>query len=215
MVIPVSVILLVLRIPVVRLVYGVSNYPWEATVKTSYALAFFSLSIFSQAAVYLISRAFYALKDTLTPIKISVFTIVINVLMSVIFIKFLGLGIWSIAFAYSLTSLTDMFILFYLLSKKVGGFPLRNVFVPFIKISYSALFMGIFLYVPLKLLDKYVFDTTRTINLLILTFIVCLAGSISYLLFTKLLKVDEIELFYRVLKKLNFKVNIPSYIENA
>lgn len=215
MVIPASVILLVLRIPVVRLVYGVSNYPWEATVKTSYALAFFSLSIFSQSAVYLITRAFYALKDTLTPIKISVFTVVINILMSIIFIKIMGLGIWSIAFAYSLVSLIDMLILFYLLSKKVGGFTLRNIFVPFIKISYSALFMGIFLYAPLKLLDKYVFDTTRTINLLILTFIVCVAGSTSYLLFTKLLKVEEIELFYRVLKKLNFKVNIPSYIENA
>lgn len=214
MVIPASVILLVLRIPVVRLVYGVSNYPWEATVRTSYALAFFSLSIFSQAAVYLITRAFYALKDTLTPIKISFFTIVINLVTSVVFIKILGLGIWSIALAYSLTSLIDLFMLFYLLSKKVGGFPIRNVFVPFIKISYSALFMGVFLYVPLKLLDKYVFDTTRTVNLLILTFIVCVAGSTSYLLFTKLLKVEEIELFYRVLKKLNFKVNIPSSIDS-
>jgi len=165
--------------------------------------------------VYLITRAFYALKDTLTPIKISVLTIIVNIIMSVIFIKILGLGIWSIALAYSLISLIDMFVLFYLLAKKVGGFTLRSVFIPFIKISYSALFMGIFLYVPLKLLDKYVFDTTRTINLLVLTFIVCVAGSTSYLLFTKLLKVEEIELFYRVLKKLNFKVNIPSHIENA
>lgn len=216
MVIPASVVLLVLRIPVVRIVYGVSNYPWEATVKTSYALAFFSLSIFSQSAVYLITRAFYALKDTLTPIKVFVFTIVLNVLLSVTLVKMLGFGIWSIAFSYSLTSLIDMSVLFYLLSKKVGGFSKEKVLIPFTKISYSALLMGIALYIPLKLLDKYVFDTTRTINLLILTFIVSTAGSVSYLLFTKLLKVEEIELFYKLLRKLNLHTNIPSpNIENA
>ncbi len=108
LVMPLGMILLILRIPVVRLVYGVSNFPWEATLKTSYALAFFSISIFSQSANLLITRAFYALKDTKTPVLVSIFTAIINVVISLIFILGFKLEVWSIAFSYSLTSIIDI-----------------------------------------------------------------------------------------------------------
>jgi putative peptidoglycan lipid II flippase len=202
LVIPSSVILMVLRIPVVRLVYGVSNFPWEATVKTSYALAFFSISIFSQSAVYLITRAFYALKDTKTPVMVSSISIVINVLLSVIFIRVLGFGVWSVAFSFSVTSIFDMIIMLFLLSREIGGFDAKLLFVPFTKICYAALFMGICLYLPLKLLDQVVFDTTRTLNLIVLTSIAGVAGMSAYLIFTHILKVEEIELFYKLMRKL-------------
>jgi putative peptidoglycan lipid II flippase len=203
LVIPLSVMFLVLRIPIIRLVYGVSTFPWDATIKTAYALAFYSLSIFSQSAVYLITRAFYALKDTKTPVIVSSATVFLNVILSVVFIKYLGLGVWSIAFAFSITSIVDMLSLLYLLAGKVGGFSLQALIVPFVKVSYSAVIMGIFLYVPLKFLDEYVFDTTRTINLLVLTVIAGCVGMAAYLGLTKLLKVEEIEVFYKLLRKLN------------
>lgn len=209
-VMPASVILLILRIPVVRLVYGVSNFPWEATVKTSYALAFFSISIFAQSIVYLLTRAFYALKDTFTPVKVSFVTIVLNVSLSVFFVRFLGLGIWSIALAYSITSFLDMIFMFLLLSKKLGGFKVERVMVPFTKISYASVFMGISLYAPLKYLDELVLDTTRTINLIILTAIAVSAGIASYLFFTWILKVEEIELLYRLLRKLKIRETVPA-----
>ena len=202
LVIPASVILLVLRIPTVRIVYGVSNFPWEATVKTSYALAFFSLSIFAQSSVYLLTRAFYALKDTKTPVAVSAVTVVINVLLSLIFIKGLGFGVWSVALSYSITSIIDMGAMLYLLNKKLGGFDWDSLMIPFTKISFSAILMGFSLYIPLKLLDEVVFDTTRTINLLVLTGIAGAAGMTTYLILTKLFKVEEIELFYKLLRKL-------------
>lgn len=55
----------------------------------------------------------------------------------------------------------------------------------------------------MKLLDKYVLDTTRTINLLALTVVAGVAGMATYLLITHLLKVEEIQLFYKLLRKLN------------
>ncbi|OGC77669.1 murein biosynthesis integral membrane protein MurJ, partial [candidate division WWE3 bacterium RIFOXYD1_FULL_39_9] len=169
LVLPLSVILMILRIPVVRLVYGVSNFPWEATVKTAYVLAFFSFSVFSQSANYLITRAFYALKDTTTPVKISAATILLNVGMSLLFVLGFGWGVWSVAFSFSVTSLIDMVLLMYMLSRKLGGFRPETILVPFTKISYASVLMGIGLYVPLKLLDRVVFDTSRTLNLFVLT----------------------------------------------
>jgi putative peptidoglycan lipid II flippase len=212
LVVPVSVILLVLRIPVVRIVYGVSNFPWEATVKTSYTLAFLSLSVFAQSTIYLLERSFYALKDTRTPVLVSVVTIFINIVLSVFFVRGLGLGVWSIALSFSLTSILDMLAMAFFLNKKIGGFSQESLIKPFVKISYAAVFMGISLYLPLKFLDKYVFDTTRTIELLILTFIATVTGMAVYFLFTKIFKVEEIEMLYKLMHKLKIKTPQPAVV---
>lgn len=202
-VLPLSMILLVLRVPVVRIVYGASKFPWEATLKTSYTLAFFSISIFAQSVNYLVTRAFYALKDTKTPVLVSVFTTVFNIGLSLIFISVLKLEVWSVAFSYSLSSLIDMLVLFYLLNEKVAGFDLKTILKPFTKISYASLIMGIMLYVPLKLLDQYIFDTTKTLNLIVLTGISGLFGVTTYFLLTRWMKVTEIEMLYKLIKKLS------------
>lgn len=205
LVMPISAILLILRVPIVRLVYGVSSFPWQATLMTSYTLAFFSISIFSQSISYLFSRAFYALKDTVTPLIISLLSAVINIVLSVFFIKQLNLEVWSIAFAYSITSILSTAMQFFFLNKKVGGFNLGKVVTPFIKISVSTLFMSGALWVPLRLLDQFVFDTTRTIYLLALTLITSIIGISTYFIITKSLKVEEVELFYKLIRKIKPK----------
>lgn len=207
LVVPASVILLVLRVPIVRIVYGAATFPWEATVKTAYALAFFSLSVFAQGGIYLTTRAFYALKDTSTPVKVSMITLLVNVALSLYFVQILSLGVWSIALSFSITSIITFSTLLILLVKKVGGIDLVEIIMPFTKISYAALFMGVGLYLPLKLLDQFVFDTTRVIPLLILTAIATIVGSTTYLFITWLFKVEEIELFYKLLRKLKIKSN--------
>ncbi len=218
LVMPISMILFILRIPVVRIVYGVHNFPWNATLDTGKILAFYSISIFAQSANYLITRAFYALKDTVTPVVIAVITALINVGLSVAMIIYWKLGVWSVAFSFSFTSLLDMVLLLYFLGKKTGGFETKKLFGPFSKISISTILMGITLYAPVKLLDQVIFDTTRTINLLMLTGIAGLCGVITYLLFTKLLKVEEIELLYKLLSTLKLRKketieSVPPYTE--
>jgi putative peptidoglycan lipid II flippase len=205
LVIPCSVILLVLRIPVIRLAFGAKKFPWEATVKTSYTLAFYSISIFAQSTVYLLTRSFYALKDTKTPVKISLVSALINIGLSLFFIRRLNWGAWAIAFSFSITSILDMMVLFYFLGKKLGGFELKEILIPFIKISYAAIIMGVGLYVPLKVLDEYVFDSTRTLQLLFITGTATLVGTTIYLYLTKLLNVEEIELFHRLIRKIQPK----------
>ncbi len=208
LVIPCSVILLILRVPLIRIVYGAARFPWESTVKTSYALAFFSLSIPIQSIVLLLNRGFYALKDTKTPVKISTATALINLILCLFFINILGWGVWSIALAFSITSALDMISMLFLLSKNLGGFDLDSLLKPFIKISYAAIMMGISLYLPLKLLDHYVFDTTRTIQLLGVTGVAGTFGITTYLVLTKLMKVEEIQLFYSLVRKLNIRNNL-------
>jgi putative peptidoglycan lipid II flippase len=218
LVVPLSMILFILRVPVVRIVYGVSNFPWEATVETASVLAIFSFSIFAQSANYLITRSFYALKDTVTPVLVAVGTSVVNIALSTLLIVVLKYNVWAVAFSYSLTSIFDTLILLYLLDKKIGTLDTKALFMPFLKISTSAILMALTLYVPVKLLDQVIFDTTRTVNLLILTLIAGTCGILTYLIFTKILKVEEINLLYRIVGKLKLSkkevsIEIPGYSE--
>ena len=211
---PLSVILLVLRVSAVRLVYGAANFPWSATVTTAQALGFYSISIFAQAGILLLSRAFYALRDTLTPVVAGLSGLVVGVSMAYVLVKFFGLGVWAIALSFSISSFVDMLLLFVMLFRKIGGFEMKQL-IPILKISMSGVFMGLSLYIPMKLLDIYVLDTTKTVYLLVLVAAVTAAGLFSYLFFTKVFRVEEVVLLYRLLGKLQIKKVSSQVLEGS
>ena len=201
LVLPISALLLVLRIPVVRLIYGASMFDWGATVLTGRTLAFFSISIFAQALVYLISRGFYALHDTKTPLIVGALTTGLMLGLGAFFIFFYHYGIESIAVSYSIGSIVNIIVLFIFLDKKTGGFERKPLFASIAKILISTLFTGFALYIPIKLLDQLVFDTTKTVNLILLTGISSLAGLLLYLFLTWLFNVKEAIMFITMFKK--------------
>ena len=81
---PATAILIVIRIPVVRLVFGASQFNWQATVLTGATLAYLSIGLAAQAISLLLVRGFYALKDTKTPVRVSIICVVANVVLSVV-----------------------------------------------------------------------------------------------------------------------------------
>ncbi len=202
LVLPVSVLFLVLRIPIVRLIYGAAAFDWQATVLTGRTLAFFSISIFAQALVYLISRGFYALHDTKTPLYVGTITTIMMASLGFLFIFIYHLGIESIAIAYSIATIINFLFLFLLLDRKIKGFKKMPLIRSISKIFISTFFMGFALYIPIKLLDQLVFDTTRTINLLLLTGISSMIGFSLYLFLTWFLNVKEATTFLLLFKKI-------------
>lgn len=202
LILPVSVLLLVLRIPVVRILWGAHGFDWEATVLTGRTLAYFSISIFAQALILLVSRGFYALHDSKTPLIIGALSTFFLVGLSAIFILQLGLGIESIAVAFSIASITQLIVLFLLLDRKVGGFEKIPLLFSLTKFFFATVFTGFALYVPIKLLDQLVFDTTKTVNLLILTGISSLAGLSLYLFLAWIFNIKEAGTYILMFKKI-------------
>lgn len=202
LVLPISVLFLVLRIPLVRLAFGASKFDWPATVLTGRILALFCVSIFAQALINLVLRAFYALHDTRTPLIISGIGTVLLIGFSYSFIVLWHFGIGSLAVAYSLTNIVQLIVLFILLEKKVGGFAKRPLLISWFKLFLCSFFTAFALYIPIKLLDQLVFDTTHTINLIILTGISSLAGTSLYLFLTWLFNVQEASTYILVLRRI-------------
>lgn len=198
---PATAILIVIRIPVVRLIFGASQFDWEATVLTGATLAFLSIGLSAQAVSLLFVRGFYALKDTKTPVMVSLAVVTLNIALSVYFISVLRLHVWSIGFANSISALVSALLLFWTLHKKVGKFDLYQVISPFLKMVMATVIMGVALYVPIKLLDQVIFDTTKTINLLVLTTISFTFALSVYVFLVWFLKVRELRTYADLLKK--------------
>jgi len=199
---PVCAVLLVLRIPVVRLAFGAKNFPWQATLLTGKTLAFFSVAILAQSLIQVLIRGFYALHNTRTPLLIGAFSVLANVLLSIYLTFGLGMGILGLALAISLTSFFQALFLFVFLDKAVSGFDKKSVFLPFLKMCLVAIATLVCLWVPMRFLDKYILDTTRTINLLILTVVVSFFGSVVYLIFSYLLKIEELQMLVSLWRRI-------------
>ncbi len=209
---PISAILIVLRIPLVRLFYGASRFDWDATVETGLTLAYFSIAISANALIALLSRAFYAFKDSKTPFIITAVSVLFNIFMSYVLILVNHLPIYYLAASFSASSIIASVVMTLMLNNKII-LPKLEIIVSFVKIAISTVVMGVALYVPIKLLDQLVFDTTRTVNLLILTGIASSAGSISYIFFTWLFDIKEAYYVLAVLKKFSNRDKVLGKIE--
>lgn len=198
---PATAILIVLRIPAVRLVFGASQFDWEATVLTGTTVAFLAIGLSAQSISLLLVRAFYALRDTRTPVTVSLVVVSVNIILSYYFVKVLNLEIWSLGLAYSISALLSGVLLFTTLHFKVGGFVLSQVLGPLLKMLMAATIMGVALYIPIKLLDQVIFDTTRTVNLIILTLLASIFALSIYVLLVWFMKVKELNTYVDLLKK--------------
>ena len=195
LVLPAVAILAILRIPTVRLVFGAREFPWDLTVLTGRTLIAFSIGIAAQAVNLLLLRAFHAIRDSITPVKVNLVTVTFNIALSLIFIFILHYSIIWLALAYSFANIANGFILFYLLDKKVGGFERKKLLVPVVKMLSITIITAISLYIPMKLLDQLVFDTTRTIGLVLLTGIATTVGLSVYIVLSILVKLEEVIIF--------------------
>ncbi len=187
---PASAILLVLRIPVVRIVFGARQFPWSATVLTGRALAIFALSIAPQAAWHVLVRAFYALKNTKLPLALNLMTVILDVVLTVVFSRVFNLNIMGLALAITISNILEAILLLYFLENRVGRL---DLYPSLIKLISLATVTALCLWVPMRLLDQFVFDTTRTVPLIILTLIAGASGLSVYLGLCYILKVPQLD----------------------
>ena len=201
-IVPISSILIVLRFPIVRLVFGIKSLlDLSATLEISKTLAFFSVSLFAQALVQLITRGFYALHDSKTPVVLGVISVAINTVLSITFISYYHQGVWALAASTSIASILHLILLLFYLHKKIDLFDRFEVFLPTIKIFLSGTVTGVALYIPIKLLDQLVFDTTRTVNLIMLTSVSTIMGISVYLFLAWFLEIPEMYLILKLFKR--------------
>ena len=198
---PASVLLLILRVPAVRLVFGTANFPWQTTVTTGKVVALIAVSITAQAMVQLLIRSFYALKDTRSPFMVTTISVIVYLVSNALGIYVFNLGVFSLGVAITVTAFIELLLMLLILQKKIRCFTFSDFFFPQLKILLASFFMAVFLYLPFKILDEVIFDTSRTIGLIALTVSTSTIALLVYLYFSILFDVKELTYFNSLIAK--------------
>jgi putative peptidoglycan lipid II flippase len=190
--IPISILILVERVSIIRILYGSHEFPWSATILTSRILAFLIPGIICQAVIQILIRAFYAFHNTKIPFIVSAVSLIINVATSFYFVNFTNLSVIGLAISASIGNLVQLFGLLIMFIKTVDGFNWPLVFSKFYKISIASILMGITSWLSIKFLDLFILDTTRVIPVLILMIVSSIIGLITYIFSVRFLKLEEV-----------------------
>ncbi|MCB9800987.1 MAG: murein biosynthesis integral membrane protein MurJ [Pseudomonadales bacterium] len=201
---PASILLLILRVPIVRLAYGAKNLDWTSTLSIGRVVAILAVSVAAQALVQLLIRAFHALKDTKTPFFVTVIVVCLYLIIANYFVFFTDLGILGLAVSTATVALVELALFLILLHKKVNGLFDRSFIIPQAKMLISSFLMAVFLYLPFRVLDELVFNTSKSIELLALTIVTSTIGFLVYIYFSALLQVRELALISGLAKHFSF-----------
>jgi putative peptidoglycan lipid II flippase len=137
---------------------------WTAldTRATAWALSFYALGIAGHSLLEVLSRAFYALSDTWTPVRIGVAAIVGNIALSALFIRFIGEAgnlargpFAGLALANTLTTLVEAAALWWLLNRRMTGINDRHVLDGAARALLAAAGMGIVVWLLVGALKDY------------------------------------------------------------
>ncbi len=206
---PITVITLVQRVAIIRLLFGSQDFPWTATITTARILAFLTPAIVCQAVIQILIRSFYALHNTKIPFKVSLISLIFNISSSFLLVKFTHLEVIGLAISSTIGNIIQTIGLFYFFIKIVDGFDWVNTLKKINKILFASLIMGIFTWLSLKFLDLFILDTTRTIPLLIVFSLSTLFGAIVYLYTVKIFNLEEIKDYQKYFLKLKKKIIPP------
>lgn len=222
---PITMIFLVLRVPLVRLLYGIfgKEFSWENTLMVSWAVFFFSLGLIPEVLLAFLNRAFYAIHDTVRPLIVGIFIVVGGISSGILFTNYfshfndfsLKLIIWNpsffldkergvaaiggLALSSSLIYSIGFLFLSILFIKRIGNLNFKNFWLLAFKKLLSGLIMAIFMYWLFKLWEE-VLDTARTINVFILLLSTITPGVCVYLWLSYLFKDTEIDIIRKILR---------------
>lgn len=194
LIIPASVFILLLRAQVVRLILGAGNFDWQDTVMTLETLGYFSLSLFAQAMIPLLARAFYAFQDTRTPVLVSLVSVLINIFGGVYFSRFLGVA--GLALAFSLASIANVILLFVILKIKLEFLDEKTIVFSLFKISLISILAGLVLQMAKHLVGSVV-NMQTFIGVLTQFLTASTVGISVYLFLARVFRCQEIEVVRR------------------
>ena len=142
--IPAAIGMIILAKPVVQIAFERGAFGTRATKMTSEALIFYSLGITFGSLKIFITRVYYSLQDTKTPMINGFITVGLNIVFNLMFLPLFAHS--GLAFATSLSNTITTIILFILLRKKIGNLGTKSYFRCAIKSIIASAIMGVVAY---------------------------------------------------------------------
>src|SRR3989344_4560489 len=209
-IIPASALAFLLRAHIVRIVFGTDMVNWTQTRLTAACFGIFMFALFAQGLVYLVSRAFYALKHTFIPMMVSLVSIIILPALAYYFVHSFRASdtfadaiaaalkvqdiahfqILALPLAISLDAIIQIVLLLVLLRLYVKDLRYTHLALFFAKVCGATFSMIIISYLVRQLFGGFLGSTTWGV-MFIQTVVVSLVAGLVYIIATWLLRLPE------------------------
>lgn len=177
--------------PIVGVLFGRGAFDNQGISMTAYALSLYSIGMIGFGLREILSRTFYSLKDTKTPMINAAIAVGINILLNIVLSRFLGIG--GLALATSISAIFCTFLLFISLRRKIGPLGMKRVIESTGKILVSSFTMGALAKLVYRvLISRYSLALSLGVSIII--------GALTYFVMIFVMKVEEVQIIIDKLK---------------
>jgi putative peptidoglycan lipid II flippase len=156
---PATLGLLALRSPIVAMLFEGRRFDADSTALVAWALGWYAVGLASHSVVEIVSRAYYALHDTRTPVIVGTAAMGLNIVLSLLFAPvFTRLG-WAahggLALANTAATTLEMVALMVLMRQRLNGLDLARVWPGLMRAGVATALMGAALWAWLSVSASY------------------------------------------------------------
>jgi putative peptidoglycan lipid II flippase len=185
--VPASAGLILVRIPLARTVFEHGSFTTNDALRVSVILAGYAASVWAYSMTHTLTRAFYALKDAKTPLKVSAAMVLLNLTLNLTLIWSLGAA--GLAWSTAISAVGQVVLLILLLRKRVDMPVDKSVVASWTRTMIATTVMaGVLFAVTLKIPPQYLTWAESAGMLLGLV----LAGIAVFFLIARLTKAEEL-----------------------
>jgi putative peptidoglycan lipid II flippase len=173
--IPASVALILLREPIVGVLFQRGHFSAWDTQETAKALLWYSAGLWAWSGLKVVTQTFYSLKDIWTPVLVGIGAVIVNLVAGLLLMGPMKQG--GLALATSLAASFNVVVLFTVLHGRLGSFPSKTFTLAMARMCAASAIMGIPLWY-MRTLGHWSLGFTR-LNALVLAATI-LAGLITF-----------------------------------
>ena len=189
--IPSSVGLVLLATPVVRLTLERGAFDAHSTALVAAALVWYAIAVFAHSGTEILSRGFYAVADTRTPVALAVLAVVVNGALSAALVA--PFGVRGLAAATSIAAIVEFGLLFRALAGRIGEMRGRGIGISIYRTLAASIVMGQVMVLLALVLRALGTDIDSPWGALVLTVGVGSVGLVSFLVTAAWLRSHEVE----------------------
>ena len=199
--VPAMVGLMVLRVPIIRVLFEHGRFQASSTDLTARALFYYAIGLPAFAAIKLIVPGFYSAQDTRTPVMVAAYALVVNFALNALFLKSL-FGTFQNggpALATSLAAYFNFLMLYIVFRQRFGRVGTFAILQSLFKVGVASLGMGVMSWGLLRL--SHFEQQTRFFPRLALFTGILTFATVSYVGITWLLQCPEVEEVWGIAKR--------------
>ncbi len=197
-ILPAAAGLIVLREPLVRLVFERGAFDPRATTMTAVAVLFYSLGLLAQAMHPILTRAFYALQDVTVPVTTGLCSVIINIIFSSLLAPNLGHG--GLALANSLAGSCYALMLYLALHRRLPELKVFALLGSALRTVLAAVIMGLLVWLAGRCLDVFA-GSLPLPGLFARITVLIVAGVFIFWRLALLVRIEEVNIITAMLRR--------------